>query len=136
MHVLQQSYSIIYISICVCYRLGEEYEDIANKALTPPTNTAELMDFIVYVQKVENETVFLMEGRLREICKYMLFLADYTTFTPVEVKQNCTTFQWYLRMPSIFDEHRLIVEQKTTEYQEFLRVRMAHIQYLYLGSLK
>ncbi|XP_033607299.1 dynein heavy chain 7, axonemal isoform X2 [Cryptotermes secundus] len=108
----------------LCKQLGEEYEDIANKALTPPTNTAELMDFIVYVQKVENETVFLMEGRLREICKYMLFLADYTTFTPVEVKQNCTTFQWYLRMPSIFDEHRLIVEQKTTEYQEFLRVRI------------
>jgi dynein heavy chain len=125
LYVLQESYSTI--CICVCYRLGEEYEDIAAKAVTPPTNTAELMDFIAYVQKVENQTVFLMEDRLREICKYMLFLADYTTFTPVEVKQNCTTFQWYLHMPSIFDEHRLIVEQKTTEYQEFLRVRMAHI---------
>jgi dynein heavy chain len=111
----------------MCYRLGEEYEDTAAKALTPPANTAELMDFITYVQKVENETVFLMEDRLREICKYMLFLADYTTFTPAEMKQNCTTFQWYLRMTSIFDEHRLIVEQKTNEYQEFLRVSMADI---------
>jgi dynein heavy chain len=52
----------------------------------------------------------------------MLFLADYTTFTPVEMKQNCATFQWYLRMPSVFDEHRQIVEQKTAEYQELLRV--------------
>jgi dynein heavy chain len=115
------------VSVCDCCRLGVEYEGIAAKALTPPANTAELMDFVAYVQKVEKETVFLMEDRVREICKYMLFLADYTTFTLVEMKQNSTTFQWYLRMPSIFDEHRQIVEQKSAEYQEFLRVSIAHI---------
>jgi dynein heavy chain len=117
--------SIIGVSVCECYRLGEEYEEILTKALTPPTNTAELMDFIAYEQKVENETVFLMENQLREICKYMLFFADYTTFTQVEMKQNSTTFQWYLHMPSIFDEHRQIVKQKSAEYQEFLRVSVA-----------
>lgn len=116
---------VIGVRVLVCCRLGEEYENITTTALSPPANTAELMDFIAYVRKVENETVFLMENRMRQICKYMLFLADYTTFTPVEMKQNCTTFQWYLRMPSVFDEHRLIVEQKTVEYQEFLKVSTA-----------
>jgi dynein heavy chain len=119
--------SIIGVSVCECYRLGEEYEEISAKALTPPANTAELMDFIAYVQKVENETVFCMENRLREICKYMLFLADYTTFTQVEMKQNSSTFQWYLHMTSVFDEHRQIVEQKSAEYQELLRVSVANI---------
>ncbi|PSN56752.1 Dynein heavy chain 7 [Blattella germanica] len=109
----------------LCKQLGEEYEDIATQALTPPENTAKLMEFIAYVQKVENETVFVMENRLREICKYMLFLVDYTAFSPVELKQNCTTFQWYLRMPSIFDEHRLIVEQKMQEYQASLQTRIS-----------
>jgi dynein heavy chain len=110
------------VSVDVCCRLGEEYENIAATALSAPANTAELTDFIAYVRKVESETVFLMEDRMREICKYMLFLADYTTFTPVEMKQNSATFQWYLHMPSVFDEHRLIVNQKTVEYQEFLKV--------------
>lgn len=85
------------------------------------------MDFITYVQNMENKTVLLMENWLREICKYMLFLADYTTFTQVEMKQNSSTFQWYLRMPTIFDEHRQIVEQKSAEYQEFLRVSVVYI---------
>ncbi|XP_069698472.1 dynein axonemal heavy chain 7 [Periplaneta americana] len=108
----------------LCKKLGEEYEAIATKALTPPNNTAELMDLISYVHKMENETVFVMEDRLREIAKYLVFLVDYTSFTPVEVKQNCTTFQWYLRMPSVFDEHRQIVEEKTAEYQDFLKARI------------
>lgn len=115
------------MNVLVCCRLGEEYENITTKALSPPANTAELMDFIAYAQKVESETVFLMEDRLREICKYMLFLADYTTFTPVEMKQNCLTFQLYLHMPSVFDKHRLIVEQRTVEYQEFLKVSTAFV---------
>ncbi|XP_021921863.1 dynein heavy chain 7, axonemal isoform X5 [Zootermopsis nevadensis] len=108
----------------LCRQLGEEYEEISAKTLTLPANTAELMDFITYVQNMENKTVLLMENWLREICKYMLFLADYTTFTQVEMKQNSSTFQWYLRMPTIFDEHRQIVEQKSAEYQEFLRLRI------------
>ena len=113
------------MNVLVCCRLGEEYENITTTALSPPANTAELTDFIAYVWKVESETVFLMEDRMREICKYMLFLADYTAFTPAEMKQNCLTFQLYLHMPSVFDEHRLIVEQKTVEYQEFLKVSTA-----------
>lgn len=52
----------------------------------------------------------------------MLFLADYTTFTNMEIKINCNTFQWYGRMPNVFEEHRRIVEIKTAEFQEALKV--------------
>lgn len=34
------------------------------------------------------------------------------------------TFQWYLKMPSVFHENLQIVEQKTVEYQELLRKRI------------
>ncbi|XP_068083304.1 dynein axonemal heavy chain 7 [Anabrus simplex] len=107
-----------------CQELCSEYEDIVSKILTPPANTAELMDSIAYVQKVETDTVFQLEDKLREVCTYILFLVDYTTFTQAEMKQNSTAFQWYDRMPNIFEDHRLIVEQKTIEYQESLKERI------------
>lgn len=98
---------------------------MATEALTPPANTAELMEYIDKVRVMENETVFLMADRLREISRYMLFLADYIAFTAIEIKQNSSTFQWYAKMASVFEEQRLIVEQKTLEYQEALRVSKA-----------
>nr|CAD7415303.1 unnamed protein product [Timema poppensis] len=99
----------------LCKQLGDDYQSIAAQALTVPANTAELMNFITFVQKVENEIVFVLEDRLRLVCKYMLFLSDYTTFSPAEMKQNSATFQWYSRMASVFEEHRQIVRIKKFE---------------------
>lgn len=45
-------------------------------------------------------------------------------YTPLEIKQNSTTFQWYLRMPSVFKQNQEIVEEKTVEYQELLKRRI------------
>lgn len=50
-----------------CKQLGEEYASIAEKALSTPRNTEELMEHISYVYKVENEIVYEMEDRLREV---------------------------------------------------------------------
>lgn len=49
---------------------------------------------------------------------------DQTIYTPLEIKQNSQTFQWYLKMASIFEQNQEIVEQKTVEYQELLRKRI------------
>lgn len=49
---------------------------------------------------------------------------DQTIYTPLEIKQNSITFQWYLKMPSVFLQNQQIVEQKTIEYQELLRKRI------------
>lgn len=49
---------------------------------------------------------------------------DETIYTPLEIKQNSMTFQWYLKMPSVFKENRKIIDDKTIEYQEFLKKRI------------
>lgn len=49
---------------------------------------------------------------------------DQTIYTPLEIKQNSMTFQWYLKMASVFKENRKIIEDKTVEYQEFLKKRI------------
>lgn len=76
------------------FRLGEEYEEISNKSLTVPKNTAELMALIDYVNEVRRVNLMLMEDRLQEIMKYFLFLSDHAAPTPVEIKQNTITFLW------------------------------------------
>lgn len=49
---------------------------------------------------------------------------DYTIYTPLEIKQNSKTFQWYMRMPSVFKQNQEIVDEKTVEYQELLKRRI------------
>ncbi|XP_034234713.1 dynein heavy chain 7, axonemal isoform X2 [Thrips palmi] len=108
----------------MCKKLGEEYADIAERALTVPESTEELMALIEYVQAVESDTVVEMEDRLRVVVSYMLFLADYTTYSPIEMKHNSITLQWYNRMPSVFDDNRAMCEQKTVEFQEALKMKI------------
>lgn len=103
-------------------RLGEDYQQIADKALSEPANTAELMLLIEYVKVVECQTVFEMEDRLKEVMGYILFLSDFTIISAIEMKQNSLTFQWYNKMSSVLEENRRIVEQKTLEYQQSLKV--------------
>lgn len=55
---------------------------------------------------------------------HFLWLMDQTIYTPLEIKQNSITFQWYLKMASIFEQNEQIVQQKTIEYQEHLRKRI------------
>lgn len=104
--------------------MGEEYQAISDKALNIPKTTAELMALIDYVNYVERVTLLAMEQRLQEILKYMLFLADHALFTPVEVKQNNTTFLWYLRMPKVIEEHRQMVDSKMQYFQEQLAAKI------------
>lgn len=76
------------------YSVGDEYQAIADKALSVPSNTTELMALIKFVDEVETKTLVLMEERLKDVMAYILALCDFCTFTPVEMKQNNITFQW------------------------------------------
>lgn len=96
---------------------------ISDKALTEPANTAELMKLIEYVKVVECQTIFEMEDRLKEVMGYILFLSDYTIISAIEMKQNSLTFQWYNRMSNVLEDNRHMVEQKTIEYQNLLKVK-------------
>lgn len=67
---------------------------IANKLLTPPPDTAALMELIAYCKKVEDEILAIMEDKLRNAMRYIVFLGDYTTFSPLELKANNQTYFW------------------------------------------
>ncbi|XP_050670474.1 dynein axonemal heavy chain 7-like [Leptidea sinapis] len=103
----------------------EEYSSIANKLLTPPLDTAALMELIAYVKKVEDVLIDEMEDKLRNVMRYIVFLGDFTAFTPLEMKANNQTYHWYARMPGVIEESKVICDQKKIEYQELLKVRIA-----------
>lgn len=105
-------------------QLEEEFLAITERALTVPKDTAELMAAKAYVLKTDNKTLPEMEDRLRVNLDHILWLTDYVLYTPLEIKQNSTTFQLYLEMPNVFKQSREIHAEKTIEYQELLRKRI------------
>lgn len=105
-------------------RLGREYDMIAKKALTVPKDTAELMELKAYVVHAEENLVPEMEARLKVNMTEILWLMDHTLYSPLEIKNNSNSFQWYLKLASIFDQHRVIIAEKVIEYQELLKKRI------------
>lgn len=76
------------------FRIYDEYSTIATTLLTPPADTAALMELIAYCKKVEDALLYEMEDKLRNVMRYIMFLGDCTTFTPLEMKANNQTFHW------------------------------------------
>ena len=104
------------------FRLCDDYEEIAEKALTTPSNTEELMQLKAYIEKVQSDTIFVMEKRLMASKDRLAFLSDYAQFNPAEIRLNAQVFTWHTRMPAVFEEHVLIVSEKTNQYEEALKV--------------
>ena len=102
----------------------DEYEAIAEKALTTPPNTEKLMELSAYIEGVEKKTIFELEKRLTLSRDRLAFLVDYASFSPAEMRLNSSTFQWHERMPEIFSEHKQIVQEKTSQYQKGLEVSL------------
>ncbi|XP_078307189.1 dynein axonemal heavy chain 7 isoform X1 [Panthera onca] len=104
-------------------RLCDEFEKIAEKALSTPPNTAELMEMKAYIQKVQTTDMVELEQRLVDSKNCLAFLIECTNFSPADIRLNNNVFQWYGRMDEIFDEHRKIIKEKTEQYQEGLKLR-------------
>lgn len=105
------------------FRLCDDYEQIAEKALTTPSNTEHLMELKAYIEKVESDIIFTMEKRLMESKDRLTFLSDFAQFSPAEMRLNASVFKWHGRMPTIFEEHKMIVSDRRTQYEEALKVR-------------
>lgn len=103
-------------------RLCDDYEQIAEKALTTPSNTEHLMELKAYIEKVESDIIFTMEKRLMESKDRLTFLSDFAQFSPAEMRLNASVFKWHGRMPTIFEEHKMIVSDRRTQYEEALKV--------------
>lgn len=100
----------------------DDYEQIAEKALTTPSNTDHLMELKAYIEKVESDIIFTMEKRLMESKDRLTFLSDFAQFSPAEMRLNASVFKWHSRMPTIFEEHKMIVADRRTQYEEALKV--------------
>ncbi|XP_030830748.1 dynein heavy chain 7, axonemal isoform X1 [Strongylocentrotus purpuratus] len=109
-------------------KLCEEYEAIAEQALTTPANTEKLMELRVYIENVEKKTIHELEKDLVLSRDRLSFLVDYASFSPAEIRLNSSTFQWHDRMPEIFAEHKSIVDDKTSQYQDGLTLRRERFQ--------
>lgn len=75
-----------------------------------------------YIEKVKAEEMPKLELRLSESMNRLSFLASYE-FSSMDIDMNKNTFQWHMRMPSIFDKHQEIVQEKTIQFQDFLKVK-------------
>ena len=80
------------------------------------------MELREYIANVEKKEIFKLEKQLVQSKDRLAFLVDYASFSPAEMRLNSSTFQWHERMPEIFNEHRQIVDEKTSQYQEGLKV--------------
>jgi dynein heavy chain len=103
--------------------LCDDYEQIAEKALTTPSNTEQLMELKEYIEKVESDIIFTMEKRLYNSQERLSFLSDFAQFSPAEIRLNANVFMWHGRMPAIFEEHKLIVSEKRSQYEDALKVK-------------
>ena len=70
----------------ILFRLCEEFEHIAEKALSTPMDTAELMDLKEYMTKVETETILLLEQKLAHAGERLSFLIEYSIASPQEMR--------------------------------------------------
>jgi len=113
---------MITLASAVLCSLCEEFEEIAQKALTVPANTKELMELNAYVKKVESETMYALEKKLITARTTLAFLVEHTHLSSAELLSNTNTFTWSDRLPNIVDEHRAIYAEKRTQYEEGLKV--------------
>uniref|UniRef100_A0A8C2Y948 Dynein axonemal heavy chain 7 n=1 Tax=Coturnix japonica TaxID=93934 RepID=A0A8C2Y948_COTJA len=104
-------------------RLCNEFEKISEKALSTPANTQELMELKDCIKKMETEDMLELEQQLEVASKYIVFLIECVSFSPADIRLNKDIFQWFARMPGIFEEHRKIIEEKLEQFQEGLKIR-------------
>ncbi|XP_028940048.1 dynein heavy chain 7, axonemal, partial [Antrostomus carolinensis] len=104
-------------------RLCDGFERIAEKALTTPSNTQELMELKACMQKMETCDMLELEQKLVNAVNYVAFLIECVSFSPADIRLNSNVFQWYARMPDIFEEHRKMIEEKTDQFQDGLKIR-------------
>ncbi|XP_011298266.1 dynein heavy chain 7, axonemal-like [Fopius arisanus] len=102
---------------------GNDYQAIAEKALSHPMNTAGLMELIDYVQKSESVSLKSLESTLSEIIENVTFLSDFWLLSDAEIATNNNVFNWFNKMPKILDQYRENVKTKTLYFQEALKSR-------------
>lgn len=118
--------------IWILFRLCAEFESVAEKVLSVPSDTAGLMSLIAYVDKLETVTVHTLDKKLINAVNRLSCLVDYATISPADMRLNITTFSWLGRMSGIVKEHKKIAASKRTLFQELLNVSCLKILILFV----
>jgi dynein heavy chain len=100
-----------------------DYEAVADKALTTPTDTAHLMELKEYIENVRNKELHRMEERVIDSRKRVLTLAGLMSFSHVDMQRNAETLKWLDRIYPIFDEHIEIITRGRREAEEALKLK-------------
>lgn len=79
------------------------------------------MELIDYMKNVEQFSLKNIGTKLREILESVVFLSDYWVLTEEEIDANNVVFQWYHKMPEILENNKVLIENKTQEFQEALK---------------
>ena len=79
------------------------------------------MELIDYMKKVEDVKLKDLETNLREILDNIVFLSDYWLLTDEEIVSNNSAFQWYHKMPEILENCKIMIENKTKDFQDALK---------------
>lgn len=79
------------------------------------------MELIDYMKNVEQFSLKSIGTKLREILESVIFLSDCWLLTEEEIDANNLVFQWYHKMPEILENNKVIIENKTQEFQDLLR---------------
>ena len=79
------------------------------------------MELISYMKNVEDFSLKLLENKLQDIIEIVEFLSDYWLFTEDEMRTNNISFQWYHKIPQIMEDNRIIIQNKTQEFQDALK---------------
>ncbi|CAI8004188.1 Dynein heavy chain 7, axonemal [Geodia barretti] len=104
-------------------QLRKEYEAIADKALTTPTDTEHLMALKEEMSAATEKTLPQLETRVIEARHRVEFLLEHTTVSHSEVKLNVDTFRWLERIPPILEEHNDIITRSRKEKEDALKFR-------------
>ncbi|XP_054642367.1 dynein axonemal heavy chain 7 [Dunckerocampus dactyliophorus] len=102
--------------------LCDEFEKIAERALSTPPDTHSLMELKAFVNKVKTTHLPQLEQRLSNSNMQLCSLIDFVSLSPSDMELNKKTIQWLRRLPSIFEDHQQIVSEKTTQYQNSLKL--------------
>lgn len=74
------------------------------------------------MNKVKITELPQLEQRLANSNMQLCSLIDFVSLSPADMELNRKTIQWPGRLPTIFEEHDQIVSEKTTQYQNSLKV--------------
>ena len=141
--LLPESYILYYLfkntyvhSLTQTCRVCDEFNQIAEKAVSTPSDTKSLMELKEFMTKVENETIYELDKKLVSAKNRLAFLVDYAQFSPAEMRKNSELFQWTGRVPEIMANYAEMFQTKRMTFEDGLKVAFYRFSSCSVHSLR